>query len=187
VIDGTMPLSLQDIRLLSLCFSLKKRIVVIAINKCDEPAFLLNREQITADIKRRFGNLSQAFIHFISAEKGHGIAKLLDGIRDAYDHMSQRIPTHKVTEFLNALITERVCKHNHYPIKLKYAHIGGHNPLTIVIHGNKVEYLTTEYKKYLENKLRLFLKLNNIPLCLEFKNSHNPYAIKRKFGGGSAN
>ena len=39
-------------------------------------------------------------------------------------------------------------------IKMRYAHMGGQNPPTIVIHGNKVDKTPADYRRYLENVFR---------------------------------
>ena len=61
-------------------------------------------------------------------------------------------------------------------IKLRYAHIGEHHPLTIVIHGKQADALPGSYKRYLANYFRKSLDLVGVPLVLKFINDANPYA-----------
>ena len=63
-------------------------------------------------------------------------------------------------------------------IKLRYAHIGGHNPPVIVIHGNQTGSLPKSYQRYLENQFREVFKLEGTPLNVVFKLNENPYAKK---------
>ena len=65
-------------------------------------------------------------------------------------------------------------------IKLRYAHLGGHNPPVIVIHGNQTQALPKSYQRYLENKFRQIFKLEGTPLKIEFKKNDNPYADRKK-------
>ena len=64
-------------------------------------------------------------------------------------------------------------------IKLRYAHMGGLNPPTIVIHGNQVDALPGSYQRYLENYFREALGLVGTPIRLELRQSENPYAGRR--------
>ena len=64
-------------------------------------------------------------------------------------------------------------------IKMRYAHLGGRNPPTIVIHGNQVDGVPNSYKRYLENFFREKLDLVGTPIQLEFRQGANPYAGRR--------
>ncbi|HAB06323.1 MAG TPA: ribosome biogenesis GTPase Der, partial [Alcanivorax sp.] len=59
--------------------------------------------------------------------------------------------------------------------KLRYAHLGGSNPPTVVIHGNRTESLPNSYQRYLENRFRELLKIEGSPIRLELKSGDNPY------------
>lgn len=60
-------------------------------------------------------------------------------------------------------------------IKLKYAHPGGQNPLTIIIHGKKTKYLNQSYKRYLKNYFQSKLNLIGSSINIYFKDNINPY------------
>ena len=60
-------------------------------------------------------------------------------------------------------------------IKLRYAHAGGKNPPTIVIHGKQSEKLPNHYSRYLEKTFRKNLKLVGTPVRIELRNDDNPY------------
>ena len=64
-------------------------------------------------------------------------------------------------------------------IKLRYAHVGGHNPLRIIIHGNQTKHVPESYRRYLSNKIRQRLSLIGTPVVIEFKRSENPYKGKK--------
>ena len=61
-------------------------------------------------------------------------------------------------------------------IKLRFAHLGGHNPPIIVIHGNQTSQVPNSYRRYLENEFRKVFKLEGTPIRVEFKQNANPYA-----------
>jgi len=64
-------------------------------------------------------------------------------------------------------------------IKLKYVHLGSYNPIKIIIHGNQIKYLSLSYKKYLKNFFSEQLKIEKIPIKIEFKETINPYISKK--------
>ena len=61
-------------------------------------------------------------------------------------------------------------------IKLRFAHLGGHNPPTIIIHGSQAAgSVPSGYRRYLEKTLRQKLNLTGTPLKIEFRQGSNPY------------
>ena len=60
--------------------------------------------------------------------------------------------------------------------KLRYAHQGGQNPPIIVIHGNALEAVDANYKRYLEKHFRETFSLTGTPLRIELRSSKNPFA-----------
>ena len=64
-------------------------------------------------------------------------------------------------------------------IKLRYAHLGGRNPPTIIIHGNQVKSLPDSYHRYLANYFRNAFKLVGTPVRIELRQGENPYEGRR--------
>jgi GTP-binding protein len=65
-------------------------------------------------------------------------------------------------------------------IKLRYAHQGGTNPPTIIIHGNQTRHVPDTYRRYLENAFRKVFKLTGTPVRIIFKSGENPFAGKKR-------
>jgi GTP-binding protein len=63
--------------------------------------------------------------------------------------------------------------------KLRFAHPGGSNPPTVVIHGSRTKHIADAYRRYLENTFRKHYKLEGTPVRIEFRESENPYAGRR--------
>ena len=63
--------------------------------------------------------------------------------------------------------------------KLKYAHPGGANPPTIVIHGARTKHIAESYRRYLENFFRKRFKLVGTPVRFLFREGDNPYKDKK--------
>jgi len=174
VIDAQEALTEQDLTLLGLTTDSGKSLI-IAINKWDglEPA---QRSMIKNQVDRKLDFVSYAYVHYISALHGTGVGKLFNTIDKVGASQAITIKSSVVTEILSSAVEE------HPPplirgrrIKLRYAHVGGHNPLRIIIHGNQTKHVPESYRRYLSNKIRQRLKLIGTPVVIEFKRSENPY------------
>jgi len=112
----------------------------------------------------------------ISALHGTGVGKLYRAIDEAYESAYQTITTAQLTAALQKAVEK------HPPplvkgrrIKLRYAHMGGHNPLIVVIHGKQVDALRGSYKTYLSHYFRRAFGLQGVPVLVQFNNDKNPY------------
>ena len=104
------------------------------------------------------------------------MGNLYKSIHTAYAAATQTLKTNLLNEILASAIQEHQPPMVHgRRIKLRYAHVGGHNPPIIVIHGNQTESVPDSYRRYLENKFRAALKMEGTPIRLQFKTSDNPF------------
>ncbi|MEQ9060459.1 MAG: ribosome biogenesis GTPase Der [Gammaproteobacteria bacterium] len=178
VLDARDGVTEQDLTLLGMVID-SGRALVVVINKWDglEADW---RERVKDELDRRLRFARFAEVRFISALHGSGVGDLFGAIDAAAAAASRSHKTHDLTTLLGAAVAA------HQPplvngrrIKLRYAHMGGANPPTIVIHGNQVEALPGSYKRYLENFFRDALELVGTPVQLEFRQGENPYAGRR--------
>jgi GTPase len=178
VLDAQQGISDQDLSLLGFILE-QGRALVLVVNKWDglDQAAKL---QVQQNLERRLAFINFARIHFISALKNQGIAKLFTSITEAYQSATRPIGTGVINRILQAAQIE------HLPplvrgrrVKLKFAHLGGHNPPIIVIHGNQLNELPESYRRYLMNRYRQALNITGTPIFLQFKTSDNPYADRR--------
>jgi len=155
------------------------RAVVVAINKWDA-VDADRREMIKREIDRRLGFLSFARFHHLSALTGKGIQDLLSSVDACYAAAMANMPTPKLTRVLiQATTRQPPPRSGLFRPKLRYAHQGGTNPPTIVIHGTQLDHLPESYRRYLEHVFAETFQLRGTPLRLQFRVGHNPYA-KRK-------
>lgn len=178
MIDARQNLTDQDLHLLGYIIESGKALV-IAVNKWDGLSED-QKEQVQNELSRRLHFAQFAKIRFISALHGSGVGLLFKDFLQAYASATKSFSTPQVTRLLEDLIS----KHppplvNGRRIKMRYAHIGGHNPPVIVIHGNQVDSLPDSYKRYLQKSFTDHLKLIGTPLKLEFRSSQNPYKDKK--------
>lgn len=175
LIDAVKGVVDQDLKLVENVVNAGKSLV-IAVNKFDS----INKEQQKMLLKSIDKKLE--FINFIkpiniSALYGRGIKKLFAAILTTFKSSTIKVTTNK----LSTLLEQAIAAHqppvaaNHRRIKLRYAHLGGHSPFTVVVHGNQVDKLPESYKKYLSNFFRTNLGLQGTIVKVELKKSENPY------------
>lgn len=174
IVDARTGIVEQDLHLLGYVIE-TGRALVIAINKWDgmQPE---DKDKVKADIRRRFVFVDFAKIHYISAMYGTGVGDLYKSILTAYDSATKKLTTNRLTELLQDAVTDHAPPLiNGRRIKLRYAHAGGQNPPTIVIHGKQTEKLSGNYSRYLEKTFRKVLKLEGTPVRIELRSGDNPF------------
>lgn len=155
------------------------RALVIAVNKWDG-LDIEQKEKIKREIERRLQFVDFVRVQIISALHGTGVGDLYPAIEEAYQSAMREITTAK----LNKVLEEAVA--HHQPplvrgrrIKPRYAHLGGHNPPIVVIHGNQVSLLPMHYQRYLMSYFREALHLVGTPIYLRFQDNENPFKDKK--------
>ncbi|ARD44951.1 ribosome biogenesis GTPase Der [Colwellia sp. PAMC 21821] len=179
IIDAQEGISDQDLSLLGFILE-AGRSLVLAVNKWDGLDDHV-KDRIKSELDRRLGFIDFARIHFISALHGTGVGHLYESVEEAFVSATKRISTSMVTKILDmAVFDHQPPMHHGRRIKLKYAHAGGYNPPIIVIHGNLAKNLPLSYKRYLMNYYRKSLKIMGTPIRIEFRETSNPFAGKKK-------
>jgi GTPase len=179
IIDAREGITDQDLSLLGFILE-SGRSLVLAVNKWDGIDDHI-KDNIHKELDRRLGFIDFARIHFISALHGTGVGHLYESVEEAFVSATKRISTSMVTKILDmAVFDHQPPMHNGRRIKLKYAHAGGYNPPIIVIHGNQAKHLPISYKRYLMNYYRKSLKIMGTPIKIEFRETSNPFAGKKK-------
>ncbi|MEJ2654708.1 MAG: ribosome biogenesis GTPase Der [Acidihalobacter sp.] len=178
VLDARAGISEQDAHLIGLVLDAGAALVV-SINKWDGLSGD-DREAVKRSLALKLTFLDFAERHFISALHGTGVGTLFGAVLKAHASSHREVSTAELNRLLEGLVAA------HQPpmsrgrrIKLRYAHLGGHRPFTVIIHGNQTERLPGAYKRYLANGFRRALKLVGTPVVLEFRTGDNPYAGKR--------
>ena len=178
LLDAQEAITEQDAHLLGLVLDIGKALVV-AINKWDG-LDEFQREQIKQQVDRRLSFLPFAEKHCISALHGSNVGLLHQSIHRAYKSAMLKVNTARLTHILETAIQM------HQPplirgrrIKLRYAHQGGSNPFTVIIHGNQTNSVPNAYTRYLVNYYQKTLKLIGSQVRVEYKGHVNPYEGRR--------
>ena len=179
LLDAHETITDQDAHLLGLILD-AGRSLVIAINKWDNLSEY-QRDQIKVKLEVKLPFLDFADKHFISALHGTGVGHLYKSVHEAYDSAMLKVSTARMTRMLQtATDAHQLPIVASRRIKLRYAHQGGSNPFTIIIHGNQTKRIPGSYKRYLMNYFRETLKLKGTQVRLEFKTGDNPFEGNEK-------
>jgi len=174
VIDSSSGIAAQDMHLIGFILEAGKS-VVIAINKWDSVS-TYEKDKIKSDIDQKLPFVNFAEKVFISALKGSGLNTLMTSVLKAYQSSSKKFTTPQINSVLaNAIQTHQPKIIRGIRPKLKFAHQGGLNPPTIIIHGNHVTDIRKDYIRYLEAFFRKAFELVGTPLRIELKSGKNPY------------
>jgi GTP-binding protein len=175
LLDAQQDISEQDAHIAGFILE-SGRALVVAVNKWDGLTSD-RRDEIKIDLDRKLSFLSFAKFHFVSALKSTGIAQMMKSVDAAYAAATANLPTPKLTRaLLEAVEHQQPRRKGSIRPKLRYAHQGGQNPPVIVIHGNALDAIDANYKRYLEKHFRETFSLVGTPLRIELRSGKNPFA-----------
>ena len=177
LLDGSENIVDQDIHLLGLTLAIGRPVIVVA-NKID----LLNkseREGLENKINRKLKFASYIKLHYISALEKRGLKRLLNVADKVYLDSLRDLDTSIINKILkSATYNQQPAMAGRFRPKLRYAHSGGKNPPTIIIHGNNLKQIQESYTRYLKNYFRKELDLGSTPLDIVYKDQENPFKNK---------
>ncbi len=178
VVDASEGITEQDASLLGMIENSGKPLI-IAINKWDgmeENA----KERVKAQLSLKFAFIDYALVHYISALHGTGIGNIFNSISKIERSLDFDRSTSDMTSILEAaVVSNPPMMVRGRRIKLRYAHLGGDNPIRVIIHGNQIDSVPNSYRRYLAKFFRTQLKLTGTPVLIDFKQGDNPYKGKK--------
>ncbi len=175
LLDAQQDISEQDAHIAGFVLE-SGRALVVGVNKWDGLTSE-QRDNIKREIDRKLSFLSFAKFHFISALKSTGIAPLMKSIDAAYAAAMAKLPTPQLTRALQEAVDhQQPRRKGSVRPKLRYAHQGGQNPPVIVVHGNALDAVDANYRRYLEKHFRESFALTGTPLRIEFRSGKNPFS-----------
>ncbi|MBN8766388.1 MAG: ribosome biogenesis GTPase Der [Thiobacillus sp. SCN 64-317] len=181
VLDARENISEQDAHLAGFVLE-TGRALVVAVNKWDGLS-AEQRDDIKRDIGRKLAFLDFARFNYISALKSKGLDTLLKDVEAAHAAAFIKMTTPKLTRVLEMAVEQHAPpKSGLFRPKPRYAHQGGKNPPVIILHGNALEGLRDDYKRYLESSFRKAFKLQGTPLRIQVKedSGRNPFEGKAR-------
>jgi GTP-binding protein len=179
LLDAQQDISEQDAHIAGFILE-SGRALVVGVNKWDGLTSD-RRDEIKMDIERKLNFLSFAKTHFISAQKATGIVQMMKSVDSAYAAATANLATPKLTRALiEAVEHQQPRRKGSFRPKLRYAHQGGQNPPVIVIHGNSLDAIDANYRRYLEKHFRETFSLVGTPLRIELRSGKNPFGRPEK-------
>ena len=178
LIDASEGITDQDLALIGHVLD-AGRALVIAANKWDG-LDAYQRQQCRSGLERRLDFVAWSKTVFVSALHGSGLRELMRAVDRAHVASTRELTASALTRALEQAYAghQPPLVRGHAP-KLRYAHPGGRNPPTIVIHGSRTAHIADSYRRYLENFFRKRFKLEGTPVRIEFQDGENPYAGRR--------
>ena len=177
VLDATQGIGEQDAHIAGYILE-SGRSVVLAINKWDA-VDRYQRQTLERQLEQRLVFLRFAQVLHISALKRQGLGPLWTAILQAYESAHKKLSTPVLTRLLHEAVEhQQPPRAGRFRPKLRYAHQGGMNPPVVVIHGNSLEHVADQYKRYLEGRFRDHFQLQGTPLRIEMRSGHNPFNAK---------
>jgi GTP-binding protein len=175
LLDAQQDISEQDAHIAGFVLE-SGRALVVGVNKWDGLTSD-RRDEIKLDIDRKLSFLSFAKFHYISALKATGVAMLMKSVDAAYAAAMAKLPTPQLTRALQEAVDhQQPRRKGSIRPKLRYAHQGGQNPPIIVIHGNALDAIDANYKRFLEKHFRETFSLVGTPLRIELRSGKNPFS-----------
>ena len=169
MIDSALEISEQDCRLFNHIQTIGRPTIII-LNKWD----LLNsyqKEMIKKNLDFRLRQIVSKDVLTCTAATGYGISRILDLFISKYKLSQSTVSTAKLNQIFQQITEEHPApqKNGKRP-KLTYAHLAGVKPHKIIIHGKRLDFISDDYKRFLQGALQKKLNLIGLPLKLIFKN-----------------
>ena len=179
MVDAHENLADQDLTLIGYAID-EGRALVIALNKWDGMDSY-QRDECRRALDRRLSFVAWARQVQISALHGSGLRELMTAVVRAHAAATKVLVSSELTKTLEKAYEgyQPPLVNGHAP-KLRFAHPGGSNPPTIVIHGTRTKHIAPAYQRYLENFFRKRYKLEGTPVRIAFREGENPYAGRKK-------
>jgi GTP-binding protein len=178
MLDASECVTEQDVTVLGHALE-AGRALVVAVNKWDG-LDRYQRDRCRTELDRKLAFVPWALRVFIAARHGSGLGELVKAINRAWRATRWEVSAGELTKALEIAVAahQPPLVRGHAP-KLRYAHLGGHDPVRVVIHGSRLSAVADSYRRYLENTFRKRFRLDGAPIRLEFREGENPYEGKK--------
>jgi GTPase len=178
VVDATEGVTDQDSTLLGMIEDSGKSVIIV-VNKLDGME-ASDKERVKAQLERKFVFVDYAIQHNTSALHGTGVGDIFKSINKIEKSLDIEVSTSDMTDILEYAVNKNPPQLvNNRRIKLRYAHIGGTNPIRVIIHGNQIDKVPDSYRRYMAKIFRKKLKLVGTAVLIDFRGGDNPYKDKK--------
>lgn len=170
MIDATVGLELQDLKIFGVIHQRKKGVVIL-VNKWD--AIEKDSKTIIEFVKRikeKIAPFTDVPIVFISALEKQRIYQAVDKVLEVFNNKQIKIPTHQLNEVMLAEIEKYgpPAYRGEY-IKIKYVTQLPAKTPSFAFFCNHPDYVKDAYRNYLENRMRENFSLSGVPVNIFFR------------------
>ncbi|MDD7158695.1 MAG: ribosome biogenesis GTPase Der [Firmicutes bacterium] len=171
VIDATVPLSDQDVRIAGYVVEEGKPGIIV-VNKWDaveKDAYTVNKFE--NEIKKQFAFMDYYVSLYVSAKNGLRVDKIIPLAEKVHENASRRISTGTLNDVIGDAVsaTEPPARSGRR-LKIYYATQPDVCPPKFVFFVNDAALVHFSYKRYLENALRRAFDFSGTPIKLAFNN-----------------
>jgi GTPase len=171
VVDAAQGITSGDLAIASAIWD-KGRAAVVVVNKWD----LLDddgRHRLDETWPRLAGLLAEPRRVNVSAVTGRGVEKVLPQVAAAHESFHLRLGTGEVNRLFEQALREHHPPSEHgKPWKVLYTTQVGTGPPTFMMFANRALPRTSDYRRYLENRVRERLGLAGVPVRLVIRRRH---------------
>ena len=169
LLDARAGLEKQDMKIINMAEERKKGVLLL-VNKWD----LIEKDSKTSkvyedNLRSHMGNLSWIPVLFISALTKKNLYRAIDTAEEISRNRSRKISTSSLNRFLEeALSAVHPSTKSGKELKIKYmTQIDSHWPV-FAFFCNNPELVQSNFRKFLEKKLREQFQLDGVPISLRF-------------------
>ena len=170
ILDAERGLEDQDKKVMNQVEESRKG-MIIAVNKWDA----VEKDGKTADkltklIRDQLGTYSWAPIIFVSAVSKQRIYKILETAQEIIEKRNTRISTSKLNDYLIPIIEHTPPPSTRgYDMRINYVTQVNVDPPVFALFLNHPQYLKSEYKRFIERKIREGFDFEGTPISLIFR------------------
>ncbi len=170
LIDALTPLSELDVRLAQAVVDAHKPLV-LGVNKWDLAEATATPEDFRKYISDTLPVAPYAPIVLLSAQSGRNVGAVIEVSLSLFRQGGTRVPTARLNEALEEIVALRgpSPKRGTKAVKIYYGTQVATSPPTIAFFCNDPDLVTTNYRRFVENRLRERMPFAEVPMRLMFR------------------
>lgn len=154
--------------------------LILVVNKWDtvEPEPDL-QERMAAYVHQRLGRMAWAPVVFTSATEGWGLEAILPLVDEVVSARGRRVPTAELNRAFERMVRQRPPPGGVSRARPKYLTQVGVEPPTFVAFVPAAGKWRSDYRRYLENRLRMAFDFTGTPIVIKVRHKGHRRAVAR--------
>lgn len=168
LIDAAVPVSQVDKKLAKFIAEEYKSCIIV-VNKWDLAKSFAATEDYEDYLTKLLPGLKYAPLAFTTATEGKNVQSVLDLAAEIFKQTTTWIPTTRLNKAFESIKQEKTSaakRSNKGWPKIYYATQVAVNPITILMFVNKPELFEENYRRFIVNRLRYILPIDEVPIRL---------------------